>query len=248
MNIQSKVALVTGASSGIGQATARLLAKEGVKVGLAARRTDRLQQLKTEIEQSGGQALVLEMDITNQQSVKAGVDQLAKAFGTIDFLINNAGVMPLSEVEKLRLEEWHQMVDVNLKGVLNATASALPYMIGQQSGHIVNISSYAGKKVAKGLAVYSATKFAVSAFTEGLRMELGPKYNIRTTVIQPGAVETELFGLIQDQEFKAEILSSRSGVSFMRPEELAQTILFALKAPERVNIAELFAVPVDEAW
>ena len=129
MNIQSKVALVTGASSGIGQATARLLAKEGVKVGLAARRTDRLQHLKTEIEQSGGQALVLEMDITNQQSVKAGVDQLAKAFGTIDFLINNAGVMPLSEVEKLRLEEWHQMVDVNLKGVLNATASALPYMI-----------------------------------------------------------------------------------------------------------------------
>jgi NADP-dependent 3-hydroxy acid dehydrogenase YdfG len=151
MDIQSKVALVTGASSGIGEATARLLAKEGVKVGLAARRTERLEQLKKEISDDGGQAVVLEMDVTDQLNVRSGIKLLVKEFGTIDFLINNAGVMPISEVEKLRVEEWHQMVDVNLKGVLNATASAIPYMIAQHSGHIVNISSYAGKKLPKGL-------------------------------------------------------------------------------------------------
>jgi len=248
MEIRSKVALITGASSGIGAATARMLAAEGVKVGLAARRTERLEEIKNEIIAIGGEAITIQMDVTDMNSVQEGTNKLVQAYGTVDFLINNAGVMYLSEVENLRIDEWQLMVDINIKGVLNATAAVLPLMTRQHSGHIVNISSYAGKKLAKGLSVYSATKFAVSAFTEGLRMELGPKYHIRTTVIQPGAVKTELFDLIRDEQFKQEILNSRSGVSFMTPEQLADTILFALKAPEKVNIAELFAVPVDEAW
>jgi NADP-dependent 3-hydroxy acid dehydrogenase YdfG len=248
MNLQSKVALITGASSGIGAAAAKLLAAEGVKVGLAARRADRLKELRENILSSGGEAFSIEMDVTDPDSVQRGADLLSSTYGTIDILINNAGIMYLSEVESLRIDEWHQMIDVNIKGVLNATAAVLPLMIGQHSGHIVNISSYAGRKLAKGLSVYSATKFAVTAFTEGLRMELGPKHNIRTTVIEPGAVKTELFDLIRDEQFKEEILKARAGVSFMSPEQLASTILFALKAPESVNIASLFAVPVDEAW
>jgi NADP-dependent 3-hydroxy acid dehydrogenase YdfG len=248
MEISSKIALITGASSGIGAATAKLLASKGVQVGLAARRTEKLEKLRSEIIAAGGEAIILQMDVTDITSVQTGVNQLVKTYGTIDFLVNNAGVMYLSEVEKLRIDEWNLMVDINLKGVLNTTGAVLPLMTSKHSGHIINISSYAGKKLAKGLSVYSATKFAVSAFTEGLRMELGPKHHIRTTVIQPGAVKTELFDLIRDEEFKQEILSSRSGVTFMSPEQLAETILFALQAPENVNIAEIFAVPVDEAW
>jgi NADP-dependent 3-hydroxy acid dehydrogenase YdfG len=168
MEIRSKVALITGASSGIGAATAKMLAAEGVKVGLAARRIDRLEEIKRDIIAAGGEAITIQMDVTDLHSVQEGANKLVQAYGTVDFLINNAGVMFLSEVESLRVDEWYQMVDINIKGALNATAAVLPLMTRQHSGHIVNISSYAGKKLAKGLSVYSATKFAVSAFTEGL--------------------------------------------------------------------------------
>ncbi len=162
MSIQGKVALITGASSGIGAATALKLAANGAKVGLAARRADRLTQLVAEIEKAGGQAIALEMDVVDIASVTAGVAKLAEAFDTVDILFNNAGLMPLSDIDMLKTDEWHRMVDVNIKGVLNTTAAVLPHMIGRRSGHIVNTSSIAGRKVFAGLSVYCATKHARS--------------------------------------------------------------------------------------
>jgi NADP-dependent 3-hydroxy acid dehydrogenase YdfG len=197
-NINGKVALVTGASSGIGAATALKLAEAGAKVGIAARRTDKLEDRKKEIVSKGGEALVIEMDVVDPASVEAGVKKLVGAYGSIDILVNNAGLMPLSDVDQFKVDEWHRMVDVNVKGLLNTTAAVLPQMINQHTGHIFNMSSIAGRKVFKGLSVYCATKHAVAAFSDGLRMEVGQKHNIRVTCIQPGAVATELYDHITE--------------------------------------------------
>ncbi|MFD3505791.1 SDR family oxidoreductase, partial [Streptomyces sp. NPDC058678] len=167
-DIRNKVALVTGASSGIGAATALALAEAGVKVGIAARRADRLEALKKQIEDKGGQALAVEMDVADAASVTTGVQKVIDTYGSLDILFNNAGLMPLSNVDEFKTDEWDRMVDVNIKGVLNAVAAALPQMIEQHSGHIFNVGSIAGRKVfGPGFTVYSATKFAVNAFTEG---------------------------------------------------------------------------------
>jgi len=155
-NLNGKIALVTGASSGIGAATAVKLAEAGVKVGIAARRTEKLEDVKKQIEAKGGEALVIEMDVVDTASIEAGVKKLVDAYGSIDILVNNAGLMPLSDIDQFKVDEWNRMVDVNVKGLLNTTAAVLPQMIKQHSGHIFNMSSIAGRKVFKGLSVYQA--------------------------------------------------------------------------------------------
>lgn len=247
-DINGKVALVTGASSGIGAATALALAEAGVKVGLAARRTDRLEELKVDIAKKGGEALVIAMDVVDPASVEAGVKKLVDAYGAIDILFNNAGVMPLSDIDQLKTSEWLRMVDVNVKGLLNTTAAVLPQMIQQHSGHIFNTSSIAGRKVFKGLSVYCATKHAVTAFSDGLRMEIGEKHNIRVTCIQPGAVATELYEQITDAGYRQQMDDLAKQMTFLQGADIAGTILFAAQAPAHVNVAELFVLPVDQSW
>jgi NADP-dependent 3-hydroxy acid dehydrogenase YdfG len=247
-NIKGKVALITGASSGIGAAAALKLAAAGVKVGIAARRVDRLGALKAEVTKGGGEALVLEMDVVDPASVAAGVKKLAGAYGSVDILCNNAGVMPLSDVDQLQTSEWHQMVDVNVKGLLNTTAAVLPHMIEQHSGHICNVSSIAGRKVFKGLSVYCATKHAVAAFSDGLRMEVGQKHNIRVTCIQPGAVRTELYAHITDAGYRQQMEDLAQQMKFLEGSDIGDTLLFALQAPAHVNVAELFVLPTEQGW
>ena len=247
-NINGKVALVTGASSGIGAATALALAGAGVKVGIAARRTDRLEELKAEITEKGGEALVIEMDVADPASVEAGVKKLIGTYGAIDILFNNAGLMPLSDIDQFKTAEWLRMVDVNVKGLLNTTATVLPQMIKQHSGHIFNTSSIAGRKVFKGLSVYCATKHAVTAFSDGLRMEVGQKHNIRVTCIQPGAVATELYDQITDQGYRQQMDDLAQQMTFLQSADVADTIVFAAQAPAHVNVAELFVLPVEQGW
>ena len=247
-NINGKVALVTGASSGIGAATALALAAAGVKVGIAARRTDRLEELKAEIIKKGGEALVIEMDVVDPDSVEAGVKKLVDAYGSIDILFNNAGLMPLSDIDQFKTTEWLRMVDVNVKGLLNTTAAVLPQMIKQHSGHIFNTSSIAGRKVFKGLSVYCATKHAVTAFSDGLRMEVGQTHNIRVTCIQPGAVATELYDQITDPGYRQQMDDLAKQMTFLQSADVADTIVFAAQAPAHVNVAELFVLPVEQGW
>ncbi|EJJ28669.1 SDR family oxidoreductase [Rhizobium sp. CF142] len=248
MSIQGKTALITGASSGIGAATALKLAANGAKVGLAARRSERLEELVSQIARAGGQAIALEMDVVDAASVEAGVAKLAQAFGSIDILFNNAGLMPLSDIEALKTEEWHRMVDVNIKGVLNTTAAVLPHMIGQKSGHIVNTSSIAGRKVFAGLTVYCATKHAITALSDGMRIELGKKHNIRVTCVQPGAVETELYDQISDPAARQQMEELKTQMEFLKAEDIAETVLFALQSPRHMDIAEVFVMPTQQAW
>lgn len=248
MSLQGKVALITGASSGIGAATALKLAANGAKVGLAARRTERLAALVAEIEKAGGQGIALEMDVVDSASVASGVAKLTEAFGSIDILFNNAGLMPLSDIDALKTDEWHRMVDVNIKGVLNTTAAVLPHMIGRKSGHIVNTSSIAGRKVFAGLTVYCATKHAITALSDGMRIELGKKHNIRVTCVQPGAVETELYDQISDPAARQQMEELKTQMEFLKAEDIAETVLFALQSPGHMDIAEVFVMPTQQAW
>jgi len=245
--LSGKVALITGASSGIGAATAIALAHEGVIVGLAARRKEKLNRLKQEIEAMGGIAITLEMDVADQGSVNAGVEKLIQEQGKIDLLFNNAGVMPVSEIDEFKLNEWHSMVDINIKGVLNCLGAVLPNMIKNQSGHIFNTSSIAGRKVfGPGFTVYSATKFAVSALSEGLRMELGNKHNIRVTSIQPGAVATELPQQTTSPEKREMLNNHRNSIQYLSPEDIAQSVVYAAKTSPHVNVAEIYLLPTEQ--
>ncbi|XZF12435.1 SDR family oxidoreductase [Chitinophagaceae bacterium MMS25-I14] len=246
MNLKEKVALVTGASSGIGAAVAKALAEKGVKVGLAARRTDKLEHILSEIEADGGKGMVITMDVADKPSVIDGVDLLIKTFGKIDILINNAGVMYLSDVDALKLDEWEKMVDINIKGVLNPTGAVLPHLIEQKSGHIINTSSIAGRKLFQGLGVYCATKHAVTAFSDIMRMEIAPKHNIRVTSIQPGAVATELQQHTTDPKYKEAM--SKSTYQPLKPEDIASSMIYALEAPDHVDVSEIFILPSGQAW
>jgi NADP-dependent 3-hydroxy acid dehydrogenase YdfG len=248
MDINGKVALVTGASSGIGEAIARKYAASGIRVGLAARRLDRLEALAKEIRTSGGEAVAIDMDVVDKASVVAGVSKLKATFGTIDILVNDAGLMPASDFDSLKTDEWSRMVDVNLKGLLHVTAAVLPVLIEKKSGHIVNLSSIAGRKVVKGLGVYCATKFAVAALSDGMRMELGPKYGIRVTSLQPGAVESELFEHVSDANYRKQMEDLKQQVTFLKAEDIAEMALFAVQAPARVDIAEVFIMPTNQGW
>ena len=188
------------------------------------------------------------MDVVDPASVEAGVKKLVDAYGSIDILVNNAGLMPLSDIDQLKIDEWHRMVDVNIKGLLNTTAAVLPQMIKQHSGHIFNMSSIAGRKVFKGLSVYCATKHAVAAFSDGLRMEVGQKHDIRVTCIQPGAVATELYDHITDPGYRQQMddLASADdlppGRGYRRHHRLRRS------GACHVDVAELFVLPVEQGW
>ncbi|GGX78320.1 SDR family NAD(P)-dependent oxidoreductase [Massilia dura] len=248
MELKDKVALVTGASSGIGAATAKKLAAAGVKVGLAARRLDRLHGLAAEIRHAGGEALAIEMDVTDLAAVERGVRELAARYGTIDIVFANAGLMPISDIASLKVDEWHRMVDVNIKGLFNTVAAALPILKENKSGHIVTTSSIAGRKTFPGLGVYCATKHAVAAFTDILRMEVAPKHDIRVTCVQPGAVESELFEHITDDGYRSQMESLKKQMTFLKAEDIGDSIVYALQAPGRVDLAEMFIMPTSQPW
>ena len=243
--LDSQVAVITGASSGIGEATARVLSNEGAAVVLAARREERLEVLKREIEEKGGKALIVVTDVTKREDTQNLIQQAKDTFGSVDILVNNAGVMLLSFIEKLKVDEWEQMLDVNVKGLMFATAAALPTMMEQEGGHIVNISSVAGRKVMQSGAVYCATKFAVTAFSEGLRQELAPSKNIRVTSIEPGAVATELTNHITDDDVK-ETMKGMLDMTTLESEDIAQSILYAVASPSRVNVNEILIMPTEQ--
>jgi NADP-dependent 3-hydroxy acid dehydrogenase YdfG len=242
--IKNKIVVVTGASSGLGEATARLLSAQGATVVLGARRADRLQALAKEIEAGGGKALALETDVTRREQVKALVDAAVQTYGRIDVMINNAGLMPQAPLEQLKVDEWDRMIDVNLKGVTYGIAAALPHMQRQKSGHFVNVSSVAGHRVGPGFAVYAATKFAVRALSEGLRQEVKP-YNIRTTVISPGAVATELPNTVSDPA-AAERLRGFYAQVAVPAESFARAVAFALSQPPEVDINEILYRPTRQ--
>jgi len=243
-NIFGKVIVITGASSGMGAAAARHLADKGAAVVLGARRSDRIQALAAEITEAGGKATAVVTDVTKREDVRRLVDTAVETYGRIDVLINNAGIMPLSPLERLKVDEWDQMIDVNLKGVLYGIAAALPHMIEQKSGHIINLSSVAGHKYFGGSAVYSATKFGVRALSEGLRQEMAP-YNIRVTVISPGAVKTELLDHISEKDVQEanEDYVAQVGVP---AETFARLVAFAINEPEDVGINEILFRPTAQ--
>ncbi|MEH6304282.1 SDR family oxidoreductase [Olivibacter sp. CPCC 100613] len=248
MELNGKVALITGASSGIGEGVAKTLAAKGVKIGLAARSIDKLKKIEGEIQQVGGEAFSVEVDVTNKVSVNAGVKRLIEKYGTIDILINNAGIMPASDIDAFKIDEWDEMVNINITGVLNVTAAVLPELINKHSGHIVNLSSIAGRKLFKGLAIYCATKHFVAAFSDIMRMEIGKKHNIRVTSIQPGAVATNLFNQITDETYKEGMESLRDQMTFLTSNDIANSMVYALESPDNVDVSEIFILPTDQEW
>ena len=243
--IKDKIVIVTGASSGIGFATALALSKEGAKVAIGARRIDRLEKLQNEILQNGGQVILQKLDVTQKSDCDSFVDAVIKKWGTVDILINNAGLMPLSFIKKLKVDEWDRMIDVNIKGVLYCTASVLPKMLEKKSGHIVNISSVAGRIVFPAGSVYCATKHAVTAFSEGLRQELSPRSNIRVTIIEPGVVATDLTNTITDESLQGFVENSKK-MDALKAEDIASAILFAVNAPNHMNVNEVLIRPTTQ--
>ncbi|ATN37199.1 oxidoreductase (plasmid) [Rhizobium sp. ACO-34A] len=241
-NIENKVVVITGASSGLGAETARHLVRAGAKVVLGARRLDRLETLANEL--GLGSEAIYTMDVTDRQQVKALVDHAVKTHGRIDVLINNAGLMPHSPLDRLKVDEWERMVDVNIKGVLYGIAAALPYMQEQKSGHIINVSSVAGHKVRPGGVVYSATKHAVRVISEGLRQEVKP-YNIRSTIISPGAVATELTDSITEADIAAGMKDFYDRYA-IPADSFARCVLFAMSQPEDVDINEILFRPTAQ--
>ncbi|CAM7501007.1 SDR family oxidoreductase [Citrobacter sedlakii] len=243
-NIKGKVIVITGASSGMGEAAARYLAKQGGRVVLAARRAERIDVIANDINGQGGEALAQTTDVTRLEDVKKLVDTAVAKWGRIDVLINNAGVMPLSSLDQAKVNEWDMMIDVNLRGVLHGIAAALPIMKAQQSGHIINTASVAGHLVFPTSAVYSATKFAVRALTEGLRKEAST-YNVRATIISPGAVSTELLDHISDKDVQA-ANQDYVGKVGIPPETYARMVAFAIGEPEDVGVNEIIFRPTAQ--
>jgi NADP-dependent 3-hydroxy acid dehydrogenase YdfG len=243
--IKDQVVVVTGASSGIGYATALAIANAGAKVAVGARRVDKLEQLKKDIEKIGGECITVSCDVTNRSDCENLINAAIKKWNKIDILVNNAGLMPLSFVKNLKIDEWDQMIDVNIKGVMYCTAAAIPHMLAQKSGHIVNISSIAGRVVFPAGSVYCATKFAVWAFSEGLRQELSVRNNIRITTIEPGIVDTELTNTITDKSLEAFVNHSKT-IQSLKAEDIANSILFALQSPAHMNVNEITIRPTTQ--
>ena len=245
----NKVAIVTGASSGIGYATSLALSKAGVRVAVGARRTDRLEELEKQISKNNsneraGEDIFIQkrLDVTSKPNCDSFVESVVRKWGKVDILINNAGLMPLSFFKNSRVEEWEQMIDVNIKGVLYCTSAVIPYMLDKKSGHIVNISSVAGRIVFAGGSVYCATKHAITAFSEGLRKELSPESNIRVTCIEPGAVSTELLETITDESM-AKFIQASKNMETLQSEDIANAILYAIQAPNHVDVNEILIRP-----
>jgi NADP-dependent 3-hydroxy acid dehydrogenase YdfG len=243
-NIEGKVVVITGASSGNGEATARHLSGQGAMVVLGARRVDRISSLAEELNRKGGKALAVPTDVTQVDQVKRLVDTAVQTYGRIDVIINNAGLMPHSPLERLKIDDWNRMIDVNLKRVLYGIAAVLPYMKQQKSGHIINVSSVAGHKVRPGSAVYAATKTAVLVISEGLRQEVKP-YNIRTTVISPGAIATELPDSITEPDIAENIRKFVQEVA-LPAESFARAVAFAMSQPEDMDVNEILFRPTKQ--
>jgi NADP-dependent 3-hydroxy acid dehydrogenase YdfG len=243
-NIAGKVVVITGASSGMGEAAARYLADRGAVVVLGARRVDRLNTLVDEITKRGGKALALETDVTDAAQVQRLVDAAVERFGRIDVMLNNAGLMPHSPLERRKIADWDRTIDVNLKGVLYGIAAALPHMQRQKSGHFINVSSVAGHTVRPAGAVYSATKTAVRVISEGLRQEVKP-WNIRTTIISPGAVATELPQSITEPDIAKGIAKFYESHA-IPPSSFARAVAFAIEQPEEVDINEILFRPTRQ--
>lgn len=246
--IKGKVVIITGASSGIGEATAKLLASKGANVVLGARREQELKQLVDEIHNAGGQAVYQVMDVTNPSDNVKIVELAKETFGGVDVIFLNAGIMPNSPLSALKTDEWHQMVDVNIKGVLNGVAAVLPTFINQKSGHIIANSSVAGLKAYPGGAVYGGTKWFVRDFMEVLRMESAQEgTNIRTATIYPAAINTELLNVITDQNVAKAMtkIYEQYGIS---PKRVANVVAFAIDQPEDTNVNEFTIGPTTQAW
>ena len=240
--IAGKVIVITGASSGLGEAAARRLAKEGATLVLGARRVERIEALRAEL---GGNVLALETDVTRRADVEALVNTAITEFGHVDVLVNNAGLMPNSLLATLRVEDWERMIDTNIKGVLYGIGAVLPHMIARKSGHVINVASVAGHKVRPGSAVYSATKHAVRVISEGFRMEMTP-YGIRSTIISPGAVETELPNSITDPNVAE--ATKRIYQSAIPADSFARAVVYAITQPADVDINEILFRPVTQEY
>ncbi|MCE9669961.1 SDR family oxidoreductase [Myxococcus stipitatus] len=243
-NIQGKVVAITGASSGIGEATARLLAQQGAKVVLGARREERLVALAAELKAAGGDARARAVDVTRREDVERFVDFTLKEFGRLDVLVNNAGVMPLSLLERLKVDEWDRMIDVNIRGVLHGIAAALPVMKRQKAGQFINLSSIGGHAVSPTAAVYCATKFAVLAISEGLRQEVGG--DLRVTVISPGVTTSELAESISDANARDVMREFRKVA--IPAEAVARSISYAISQPADVDVSEIIIRPTASPY
>ena len=241
--IQDKVVVITGASSGLGAATARRLARDGAHVVLGARRLERLQALAGEL--SLGQDAVVQTDVTEREQVQRLVDRAVQIHGRIDVMLNNAGLMPFSPLERLKVEEWDRTIDVNVKGVLYGIAAALPHMKARKSGHIISVSSVAGHKVNPAGVVYAATKHAVRVISEGLRQEVKP-YNIRSTIISPGMVDTELVDSITEPDIAEAVRKRYQGA--IPADAFADTVAFAISQPDNVDINEILFRPTSQEY
>ncbi len=245
LNIENKVIAITGASSGIGEAAARFLAAKGAKVVLGARRVENLQTIAGEIQAAGGDVRFTSLDVTQKEQLERFIQFSQAQFGRVDVLVSNAGLMPLSLIEQLKVEEWDRMIDVNLKGVLYGIAAALPVFKAQNSGHFVNITSVADRWVGPTSTIYSATKHAVRVVSEGLRQEVGS--NIRVTIIAPGATESELPNTISDPEMKKAAIE-QFRIDLLPAEAIARAIAYAVEQPADVDVNEIVVRPSAQKY
>lgn len=243
--IKDKVAIITGASSGIGHAAAMALSGAGAKVAIGARRVDRLEDLANRITESGREAFYQKLDVTQRSECDDFAKAVLDRWGSIDILVNNAGLMPLSFFKNLKVDEWDRMIDVNIKGVLYCTGAVITHMREKKSGHIVNLSSVAGRIVFPAGTVYCATKHAVAAFSEGLRQEFSARSNIRVTSIEPGVVDTELNDTITDESLKGFVENAKK-MEALRAKDIANAILYAVETPHHVNVNEILIRPTTQ--
>jgi NADP-dependent 3-hydroxy acid dehydrogenase YdfG len=243
-NVQGKVIAITGASSGIGAATARLLAARGAKVVLGARRLDRLEALASEITVAGGEAAYARTDVSQRADVTALIELACERYGKLDVLINNAGIGLISPLDELRVEDWDAMIDVNIKGTLYGIAAALPVFRRQEFGHFVNVLSTSGLRIVPLQSVYAGTKNAVRAISEGLRQEAGDK--LRVTIISPGFVHTDFADSMTNPEVKAQIIAARDKMA-ISPDAIARAIAFAIEQPADVDVGELVVRPTAQS-
>ena len=243
--IKDKVAIITGASSGIGYATALALSKAGAKVAIGARRVDRLEELAKKISADGVEVFYQKLDVTQRSECENFAKAVLEKWGSIDILVNNAGLMPLSLFKSLKVDEWDRMIDVNIKGVLYCTGSVILHMKEKKSGHIVNLSSVAGRTVFPTGTVYCATKHAITAFSEGLRQEFSARSNIRVTSIEPGVVATELTDTITDESLQGFIENAKK-METLQAGDIANAILYAVESPSHVNVNEVLIRPTTQ--
>jgi NADP-dependent 3-hydroxy acid dehydrogenase YdfG len=242
--LRGKVVVITGASSGIGETAARLLASQGTQLVIGARRVERLEALASDIRAEGGTVAVQQLDVTDLEQMQEFLNTAQSRFGRVDAVINNAGVMPLSPLESLKIEEWNRMIDVNIRGVLHGIAAGLPIMKEQGFGHFINIASIGAYEVTPTAAVYCATKYAVRAISEGLRLETAGQ-GIRVTLVSPGVTESELAESITDNEAR-EVMKEYRRIA-LPATAIARAIMYALEQPDNVDVSELVVKPFEKA-